>query len=131
MRVLNGQRVPCITGATTSTAFSDIYGRDNHATMRDSATVRAVEDYTNKYKPRVSIPFEPLCLALQVDIRPPPPSRLRLNQRKKTVFRKFVAAEHVAVHVERRRNRATARHRKERELQLERERPRSRDGEPR
>ena len=34
----------------TSTAFSDIYGRDNHATMRDSATVRAVEDYTNKYK---------------------------------------------------------------------------------
>ena len=43
----------------TSTAFSDIDGRDNHVTMRDSATVRAVEDYTNKYKPRVSIPFEP------------------------------------------------------------------------
>ena len=35
---------------TTSTAFSDIYGSDDHATMRDSATVRAVEDYTNKYK---------------------------------------------------------------------------------
>ena len=35
---------------TTGTAFSDIYGSDDHSTMRDSATVRAVEDYTNKYK---------------------------------------------------------------------------------
>ena len=35
----------------TSTAFSDIYGRDNHATMRDSATVRAVEDYTKSTSP--------------------------------------------------------------------------------
>ena len=37
---------PC----TTSSAFSDLYGSDDHVTMRDSATVRAVEDYTNKYK---------------------------------------------------------------------------------
>jgi hypothetical protein len=35
---------------TTSTALSEIYGRHDHAIMRDSATVRPVEDYTNKYK---------------------------------------------------------------------------------
>ena len=35
---------------TTGTAFSDIYGSDDHVTMRHSATVPAVEDYTNKYK---------------------------------------------------------------------------------
>ena len=34
----------------TSSAFSDIYGRDDHATMRLSATVSPIEDYTNKYK---------------------------------------------------------------------------------
>jgi hypothetical protein len=34
----------------TSTAFSDIYGRDDHATTRHSATLRPLEDYTNKYK---------------------------------------------------------------------------------
>jgi hypothetical protein len=37
-------------GGTASIAFSDIYGRDDPGTMRDSATVRPVEDYTNKYK---------------------------------------------------------------------------------
>ena len=34
----------------TSTAVSDIYGRADHGTMRDSASLRPVEDYTNKYK---------------------------------------------------------------------------------
>ena len=34
----------------TSTAFSDTYGVDDHATMRHSATLRPLEDYTNKYK---------------------------------------------------------------------------------
>src|SRR6187431_2958561 len=33
-----------------TSAFSDIYGRDDHATMRLSATVSPIEDYTNKYK---------------------------------------------------------------------------------
>jgi hypothetical protein len=35
---------------TTASAFSDKYGRDDHAAMRDSATLRPLEDYTNKYK---------------------------------------------------------------------------------
>ena len=30
--------------------ISDIYGRDDHATMRDCASFRGVEDYTGKYK---------------------------------------------------------------------------------
>ena len=34
----------------TGTAFSDIYGGYDRVTMRGSATVPAVEDYTNKYK---------------------------------------------------------------------------------
>jgi hypothetical protein len=34
----------------TGSAFSDFYGKDNHATMRDSASLRGIEDYTNKYK---------------------------------------------------------------------------------
>jgi hypothetical protein len=34
----------------TSSAFSDIYGLDDHAAMRVSASFRPVEDYTNKYK---------------------------------------------------------------------------------
>lgn len=37
----------------TSTAFSDNYDRDDCATMRHSATLRPLEDYTNKYKLRV------------------------------------------------------------------------------
>jgi hypothetical protein len=37
----------------TSSAFCDIYGSDDCVTMRDSATVLAVEDYTNKYNVRV------------------------------------------------------------------------------
>ena len=35
---------------TTITAFRRKYGRDDHAAMRDSATLRPLEDYTNKYK---------------------------------------------------------------------------------
>jgi len=35
---------------TTSTRFGRKYDRDDHATMRVSATVRPIEDYTNKYK---------------------------------------------------------------------------------
>jgi hypothetical protein len=34
----------------TSTAFGDLYGRDDHATTRHSASLGPVEDYTNKYK---------------------------------------------------------------------------------
>ncbi len=34
----------------TSTRFSDIYDRDDHAAMRHSVTLRPLEDYTNKYK---------------------------------------------------------------------------------
>jgi hypothetical protein len=34
----------------TSSAFSDIYDKDDHATMRLCASVRPLEDYTNKYK---------------------------------------------------------------------------------
>jgi len=34
----------------TNSAFSDNYDRDDRATMRLSATVRPIEDYTNKYK---------------------------------------------------------------------------------
>ena len=34
----------------TSTRFGDLRDTDDNATMRDSATVRPVEDYTNKYK---------------------------------------------------------------------------------
>ena len=34
----------------TGTAFSDFYGRDEHGGKGDSATLRAVEDYTSKYK---------------------------------------------------------------------------------
>ena len=30
--------------------ISDIYYRDDHVTMRDSASLRPIEDYTNKYK---------------------------------------------------------------------------------
>jgi hypothetical protein len=42
--------VPRHHRCTTGTAISDIYGSRDLATMRHSATVRAVEDYTNKYK---------------------------------------------------------------------------------
>ena len=35
---------------TTAPAFSDIYGKDDHDVSRGSATLRPVEDYTNKYK---------------------------------------------------------------------------------
>jgi hypothetical protein len=42
--------IPTRHRGATSSAFSEIYGRDDHAIMRDSATVRPVEDYTNKYK---------------------------------------------------------------------------------
>ena len=34
----------------TSSAFSDLYGRDDIGGMRHSATLRGIEDYTNKYK---------------------------------------------------------------------------------
>jgi len=34
----------------TGTAFSDFYGRHDHGGKGDSATLRAVEDYTSKYK---------------------------------------------------------------------------------
>jgi hypothetical protein len=34
----------------TGDAFSDIYGRGDHAAMRHSVTLRPLEDYTNKYK---------------------------------------------------------------------------------
>ena len=34
----------------TSTAFSDIYDRDDHVAMRHLATLLPMEDYTNKYK---------------------------------------------------------------------------------
>ena len=34
----------------TGSAFSGIYGKSNHAIMRHSATLRRLEDYTNKYK---------------------------------------------------------------------------------
>jgi hypothetical protein len=36
--------------ATTATAFSGNYGRDDPGESRGSARVRAVEDYTHKYK---------------------------------------------------------------------------------
>ena len=48
--VVRVAHIPRHHRCTTGTAFSDIYGSDDHVTMRDSATVRAVEDYTNKYK---------------------------------------------------------------------------------
>ena len=35
---------------TTSSAFSGNYGKDDPDVSRDSATLRPVEDYTNKYK---------------------------------------------------------------------------------
>ena len=35
-------------------AFSDLYGRDGIGGMRDSATLRAIEDYTNKYHVRAA-----------------------------------------------------------------------------
>ena len=34
----------------TSTAFSRYYGMHDHVAMRDSASLRPIEDYTNKYK---------------------------------------------------------------------------------
>jgi hypothetical protein len=35
---------------TSSSAFSDLYGTGDRVTRRGSASLRAVEDYTNKYK---------------------------------------------------------------------------------
>ena len=34
----------------TRTGFGDLYGSGDHVAMRDSVTLLAVEDYTNKYK---------------------------------------------------------------------------------
>ena len=49
-RVLSSQRKPDDTEDHTSSAFSDTYGVDDHGTMGHSATLRPLEDYTNKYK---------------------------------------------------------------------------------
>ena len=38
------------TETTPALHFATIYGMDDHAAMRHSVTLRAVEDYTNKYK---------------------------------------------------------------------------------
>ena len=42
--------VPMHRRCTTSSAFSDTYGMDDHGAMRHSVTLLAVEDYTSKYK---------------------------------------------------------------------------------
>jgi hypothetical protein len=34
----------------TGTHFGDLHGRDDHVTMRGSARLRGIEDYTSKYK---------------------------------------------------------------------------------
>ena len=37
----------------TSTAFSDTLDMDDHAAMRDCASLGPLEDYTNKYEQRI------------------------------------------------------------------------------
>jgi hypothetical protein len=65
MAVRNGSRPDnesrTTPGPHTGGAFSDIYGVDDHAAMRDCASLTPLEDYTNKYKVRV---LERLCSAL-------------------------------------------------------------------
>jgi hypothetical protein len=48
-RALNGQRFPCITGATPAPHFTASTAPTTTASAA-TASLRAVEDYTNKYK---------------------------------------------------------------------------------